>query len=1645
MFSPFSDESFDWLTSPRQAVSEEITDNFVIITAISATHISEWDPSSNVTAQTFQPEIYPSPTQRENERTIQTLTDFDTPVLVPSLNTQTLPFPSGGRLSSTVLSSPLSFTKSSGGFHQTSTPQLLSDSRDIPSNLLRTNFNSDAFSETSDMPYISFTKLSSTFDMTSSLDLLANLSGDTANTDLRSHRVHTTSSNFFYEFNVSDFYTSTPPMSFSHNDVLVTLTVVENDSKAFTPTLMVHGPTSTADVHTIDFRETASAKPSHISSSFADIRDSIAVISLWSLDDMSPIENLISRSGTRTYVEERSHFIESQDSHPLDQEISHPFFASDATLQSDNQITKSKRSFQVVPTKLKSDTILVKPAKEKTDIDTGLVVETPVSISRKTSDLTSGTESWMNEIETDTYGRKSEDLSPTFYDQQKSSSVIESFMFSTPITYLVTSSSVDKEQSVIELFSTEGSTLAAVIYQSKKDMTPTMASVLEIMSTNDSKEILQTGLNSITDFIDHSTHHVTVRSLSDDMATYDSESMLFRHASTTRGDDLSKIVSSRALSSDISQSDLSEYMKEEKSFPKEISASEYPSTTKGTVFHEYENVSITVPGSVEKDILSSYPRYDVINSTTSSWHSLQTDIVDSSSLGKYSFATPSLPIKFLSTRSIVAITSGHTNGQPQSNEINNTLSTQINDTIDKEYFTYTSKTIISDTTHYLLNESPTDYFYDANKYDSITSTVVLDSNIASIDDIYDSRHFASSFTSNDMAIRPSKTFPQLQESSAAEASDEQPYRSVGIPENEHLKSSADLREEIPLQSSMVEYFSDAEVGPTAFPYPFSTGIIAITPPTETKFLPESTLSLKDHMTELLIRSSDKFDVTATETHSISDSGTRILPWHVSKLIENTGIYQSISIFMRDSSFSFPHEERTSTDTKSNGLPTVSPSDLSEHFTFQNTSTVLTDFENYSRVPSKFISYYPVTVFPASFSDFRSSSFDKSISFGVSPIIPTPFFKTSFVSDMTSLVTFSTIYNDEISSQPSPITQENGLFVSEFPRNSASSQSELHLEIPEGTQSWFHKSSSGIGGFFKDISSPLDGLSFLTGSSFSEIPYTSIWKLASDGKSDFHFHPEEETISQPLLTSEVDGVSQSNVYSSLSFLTTVFISGTSATFIRTIVEKTPSKAETTHLESRLPFDSDFLYMHTTLYTNSMTDLGSSSLLSIPSYEVTAWSRSVKPESGFFSDIDSSHGVIPSIMTEAMSLTHQPTPELTPRPPTTAWDVSSCERTSCIVSSVVTHNLEPVSPTFELSSEQQVTKISSYVFSPDLSIQPDSKIRESEDFNRVSGLESMKSDHPFQKTDGTESDNPLKATGSFFTKQLDPKSIGSDYPLKTTTDVYSTAKLDPKSIDSDLPHKPKTGTYSTKKLEPKSIDSDYPHKERTEVYSTTKLEPKSIESELPHKVTTELYSTTKLEPKSIDSDYPLKATTELYSTKRLDPKSIDSDPPHRTTIAPTMAKPEPKSIHSDVPPLNLHSTSRKLEESIQMTKPVIISSFSRSFHPQLDTSLHDHTFTISRSISKNTSASSPGSAAELTPGWSSEVSTPGFEIEIASVLAISSFFGVNGSRNASSALDNSEHPETDWSRSGVKPTPAMDLRLFKDNNYWVLTGKVIEMMF
>lgn len=151
----------------------------------------------------------------------------------------------------------------------------------------------------------------------------------------------------------------------------------------------------------------------------------------------------------------------------------------------------------------------------------------------------------------------------------------------------------------------------------------------------------------------------------------------------------------------------------------------------------------------------------------------------------------------------------------------------------------------------------------------------------------------------------------------------------------------------------------------------------------------------------------------------------------------------------------------------------------------------------------------------------------------------------------------------------------------------------------------------------------------------------------------------------------------------------------------------------------------------------------------------------------------------------------------------------------------------------------------------------------------------------------------------------------------------------------------------------------------------------------------------ESKSIKLDHTVRKS-DIRSSRQPDPKSIDSDTIIKTIITtPFIA----------TTPVDHYSASRftTQDAKMMMSSPV---------------------------FGKKDTASAPPK----------ESSTSGYDIEMASVLAISSFFGANSSRNASSGFENSGISEDDWSKSEVKPTPSLDLTLFRDNNYWILTGKI-----
>lgn len=188
-----------------------------------------------------------------------------------------------------------------------------------------------------------------------------------------------------------------------------------------------------------------------------------------------------------------------------------------------------------------------------------------------------------------------------------------------------------------------------------------------------------------------------------------------------------------------------------------------------------------------------------------------------------------------------------------------------------------------------------------------------------------------------------------------------------------------------------------------------------------------------------------------------------------------------------------------------------------------------------------------------------------------------------------------------------------------------------------------------------------------------------------------------------------------------------------------------------------------------------------------------------------------------------------------------------------------------------------------------------------------------------------------------------------------------------------------------------------------------EPKSIQSSD--------VSLPKPETKSIH--YQLVKTYD-YSIKKSEPASIESDVP--------IKKLELKSSESDFRP-----------SPIRLTPSIVISSTAFRSFPTSSFTVPASVYHLSKSISRSTSRVESSPALVDSNVVLQESSKSSYDIEMASVLAISSFFGMNSSRNASSGFENSGMDENEWSKSKPEPTPSFDLTLFKDDHFWILTGK------
>lgn len=372
------------------------------------------------------------------------------------------------------------------------------------------------------------------------------------------------------------------------------------------------------------------------------------------------------------------------------------------------------------------------------------------------------------------------------------------------------------------------------------------------------------------------------------------------------------------------------------------------------------------------------------------------------------------------------------------------------------------------------------------------------------------------------------------------------------------------------------------------------------------------------------------------------------------------------------------------------------------------------------------------------------------------------------------------------------------------------------------------------------------------------------------------------------------------------------------------------------------------------------------------------------------IKESHELIQSSVDFAFAYTsvkdltfHLHTPKLTPSLTAITEEEFSCFASSCLLISGKPFHTSYVIPLAGDSYLSHKTETVSPTI--DLSLESISKVPVISSLEMISPIHSLDMSTTF-----LASDYGYK-TASF-------KSLESSYPIEQTESKliqpsYTGKTAHPKSIESD----------SIKASYPRSLESDY---------FARKTETKKLESDFSRKLP---------DPTSIESKYPvLKTESKImesdYSSRKPALESIQSDF--------SIKRPDTKSIKSD------DSTF-----ALQPTKSIMISKTLISLESPLTMS---SSYPTSTSVDYGKISGSRRRETPLHPNSSiTESSTPGYEM--ASVLAISSFFGSNASRNASSASDNIGISESDWPKSEVRPTPSMDLTLFKDNNYWILTGK------
>ncbi|GBN27364.1 hypothetical protein AVEN_228809-1, partial [Araneus ventricosus] len=189
--------------------------------------------------------------------------------------------------------------------------------------------------------------------------------------------------------------------------------------------------------------------------------------------------------------------------------------------------------------------------------------------------------------------------------------------------------------------------------------------------------------------------------------------------------------------------------------------------------------------------------------------------------------------------------------------------------------------------------------------------------------------------------------------------------------------------------------------------------------------------------------------------------------------------------------------------------------------------------------------------------------------------------------------------------------------------------------------------------------------------------------------------------------------------------------------------------------------------------------------------------------------------------------------------------------------------------------------------------------------------------------------------------------------------------------------------------------------------------------------------KEEPKSIDSMPPQSRTFFIRTVSRiLDPSDLSRLLP---TPSHTKIK-EPKSIESDFP-------GRKVSGSLRSPLPPQGSVWS--VKPQFDamssTTLHRLESSISRIEPTSTIELSPVILrTEVSSTWLS-TAPESTDVILVSVLPVSSFLNVNQTKNGTGDRGHlDESHSTD--ESGAIPT--RNTFLFKDNHYWILTGKGIH---